>query len=358
MDEMKLSEFYSNEKLRSVSVDKLKFWLMPFVYFTLLGFPTRFGGYVSILSNFAAPAFFILCGFLNLVPDSDTRLKKVKKALKRSLIIFLVMLLSYIAINLAYLAFTDSLNSSLASEIFRKRIAFNFLALNIWVPLPMGSSIWFIHSLFYAYVFFFIAERFKLSKLYIPLFVLLCVVMLATGEFAAFLKFPHFGYNYIPSGAITRAIPYMILGMIIRKHIDKIGKINRYWFAALFFAGLALSFAEMTVLYRLGMLIYKGHNIGMGVMAVSVCCYALVNPVVLKRNFYANHGRKYAIRLYAFCQPVSLMIFIVGPFLYPPFIIYFHQFSSLVTFAVSFLIALIIGVIKYTIFSKKKARKF
>ena len=353
MEEMKLSEFYSDKKAVSVSVNKLKFWLMPFVFFALLGFPTRYGGYVMFFSNFAAPAFFILCGFLNLTPDSETRLLKIKKAMKSSLIFFGIMFVSFVAINVIYLAYCDALDYSIFQEIFRKRTAFNFLVLNMWIPLPMGGSIWFIQSLFYAYVFFYLAEKLKLSKLYIPLLIILLVFTLATGEFAAFLKFPHFGYNYIPAGAVTRAIPYMIIGMILRKHIDKIGRIKRLWFTLFFFLGLAFAFSEVKVLSGLGKFISCGHTIGIGVMAISICCFALVYPVVSSRDFYTNHGRKYAKRLYALCQPMALMLYIVGPFIYPPFILYFYQYSSLVALVVSFLISLTIGIIKHTILVKE-----
>ena len=354
MEEIKLSEFYGDEKKRSLTIDKLKFWLMPFVFFTLLGFPTRFGSYVSTLSNFAAPAFFILCGFLNLAPDKDVRLKRIKKALKRSFMIFIIMFLSYIAINLAYLAFCDALNSSLAAEIIRKKIAFNFLVLNIWMPIPMGSSIWFIQSLFYAYVFFLIAEKLNLSKFYIPVLVLLICVMLATGEFAALFKFPHFGYNYIPAGAVTRAIPYMLIGMLLRKHIDKIGKAPRFVYLILFVLGLALAFAEFEILSRLGLLVYQGHAIGFGIAAFSICCFALVNPSVSKLGFYANHARNHTIRLYILCQPVALMLYMIGPFLYPRFVLYYYQYSGIISFIISFIISLVFGTMKQLILVKEK----
>ena len=353
MEERTLSEFYSDKNTVSVSVNKLKFWLMPFVYFALLGFPTRYGSYVTFFSNFAAPAFFILCGFFNLTPDKETRMIKIKKAMKRSFIFFGILFLSFVTLNIIYLAYYDLLNISVFSEIFRKRTIFNFFVLNMWIPLPMGGSIWFIHSLFYAYVFFFIAEKINLSKFYIPILIILFVTTLATGEFAAFLKFPHFEYNYIPAGALTRAVPYMIIGMVIRRHIDVIGKIKRYLFAVFFFCGLAFAFAEVMILRYLGKFVSCAHTIGIGIMAISICCFALVYPVVSDRNFYSNHGRKYAKRLYAFCQPMALMLYIIGPFIYPPFILYFYQYSSLLALVISFLISLTIGIIKHTIIVKE-----
>ena len=348
MEELKLSDYY-NDGHRAYRANMLKFLLMPFVFFAILGFPTRYGGYVSTLSNFAAPSFFILCGFFNLPPQSDFRLYKIKKAVKRSGVFFAIMLLSYITINILYLAFCNSLYSGLFAEFFNKRVLFNFLVLNIWVPFPMGSAIWFIQSLFYAYVFFLLAEKLKLAKLYTPILIILLIFMLATGEFAAFLKFPHFGYNYIPAGALTRAIPYMIIGMIIRKHIDKISSVKRFLYAILFFVGLIMAVAEFQILHYFGKLVYQGHAIGFGVMAFSVCCFALVKPVALKENFFVSHGRNYSRRLYAFCQPVALAVYIIGPLLYPPFILFFYQYSSIISFIICFTFALTIGMIKHTV---------
>ncbi|MBR6902702.1 MAG: hypothetical protein IKN39_02290, partial [Clostridia bacterium] len=190
------------------------------------------------------------------------------------------------------------------------------------------------------------------------LLILLLGVMLATGEFAALLKFPHFGYNYIPGGAVTRAIPYMLIGMLMRKNIDKIGKTPRFVYLILFIIGLGLAFAELEILSRMRLLVYTGHAIGLGIAAVSICCFALVKPVVSELNFYTNHSRNYARRLYILCQPIALFIYLIGPFMYPPFILYYRQYVSIISFIICFIISLVIGTVKHTILvNENKKRK-
>ncbi len=355
MTELKLSEYYnSGHHIRSVTV--LKFLLMPFVFIALLGFPTKYGMYVSTFSNFAAPAFFILCGFFTLVGDIEKRGKKLKRALKRSAILFGIMLSVFVAINIIYLAYFNSLQSVLNADFFRKRNIFNFLVLNVWLPFPMGNSIWFIQSLTYAYIFFIVAQKLKLNKLYLPILILLIAFMIATGELAAFLGFPYHGYPYIPGGAVTRAIPYMLIGMYLRKNLDKLAKIPRYIYLVIFVFGLAAAIGETMLLSRIGKLVYLGHTVGFGIMAVSVCCFATVKPEI-KRNYLTNHGRNYSRRMYVLCQPVSLLLWVVAALINPAYVFYIKQYGSIISFLVCFSIAFIIGLVKYVIAVQKTKKE-
>lgn len=356
MNEQKLSEFYSDEsKNYHSSTDILRFLLIPFVFFVLLGFPGKYGGYISIYSNFVAQAFFILYGFFTLVPDKDKRDKKLKKAFKRSFKFFAIMILSYLALNILYLAYFNALPSLLNPEFLRKRTFFNFLVLNIW-PLPVGNSIWFIQSLVYAYAFFLIAEKIKLNKLYIPILIILIIFTLLTGELAAFFGFPHFGYSYIPAGAFTRAIPYMLIGMFIRSKVDILSKIPRFTYWILFIVGLLAAIAEIEVLSRIGKLTYTGHTVGFGIMAISLCCFAISRPVI-KKNFLSYHGRSYSKRMYAFCQPAFFVCWIFTALINPALVGIVRAYGSIISFALSFLITFIIGIVRYAIVVEKNKKE-
>ena len=347
MNSTELTEFYAKDKYTR-SADLLKFFLMPFVFIVLLGFPGKYGSYVAFYSNFATPAFFILCGFFTLVPDTDKRLRKMKRALKRAVVLLVAMFVTYILLNLIYLAYSHSLSVITSNEIMRKRTLFNFLVLNIWFPLPMGSSIWFIQSLSYAYVFFILAEKFKLSRFYVPLLILLTAIMLVTGEFSAVFKFSFLGYDYIPGGAVTRAIPYMLIGMLMRKHVDKFLKFKTFHFIILFFVGLAMSVVEFEILRRTGMLVYAAHMIGFGIMAISVCCIALKKPTK-KSNMLTKHARHYAKRMYAFCQPCSIIVWMVCNIIRPDMLYIVTRYSSIICFAVCFALSVLISLMKHAI---------
>ena len=66
-----LSAFYDQNK-SATRVNFIKFWLMPFVFFNLLGFPVYdvVGNYITTFSSFAALSFYIFYGFFRLVPNA------------------------------------------------------------------------------------------------------------------------------------------------------------------------------------------------------------------------------------------------------------------------------------------------
>ena len=323
----------------------LKFLLMPFVMFVLFGFPTSFGSYIQVFSNFAAPAFYILCGFFVLCPDEKKRTAKIKRALKKSFKFFVWLFISYTIISVAYLFF---IKANWIPIILGKRVHFNFLFLNIWPEVfPVGSSIWFIQSLFYAYIFFYVADKIKLLRFYVPLLIVFYLIMLFTGEFSALAGFPYFGYPFIPGGAVTRAIPYMLTGMLIRKNADRLLTLRRPLYILFFIAGLALALLELFLLSYFHILIYYGHLIGFGIMALSLCCLALSAPKI-KENFITAHGRNYARRIYALCQPVSILVNLsLGFTIVPEYFRYVIEYKSIIVFFVCLGISYLVGLVKY-----------
>ena len=347
-----LSTFY-NENGQSGMVDLIKFLLMPFVFFSLLGAPIPgiVGNYVNAISGFASLAFFTLCGFFVLIPEDERRLRKITRALWRSLVGFLLIFVCYVAINLFYLQYNNGLSQLIGPEVLRLRTPFNFLVLNVW-PLPVGSSIWFIQSLLHAYLFFFIVEKIKLSKtwFYLTVLVLLLAFMLYSGEFSGLANFSLLGYSYIPGGAITKAIPFMIIGMFLRRGVDRLAKIPRFVYLISFFAGIACSVAELYLLSKAGKLIYTGNMIGYAIMAISIVCFAVTSPELDEDSFFGNHGRSYARRMYAFCQPCAFFLWFLFVLLDRLAIwLRISQYQSLICFAICFGLAVLIGWIRYKI---------
>ena len=113
------------------------------------------------------------------------RRKKLKRAVQRSFVTFQIMFVVYIAINAVIFAAN---NADWASEALNTRALFNFLVLNVW-PFPIGSNIWFIQALLYAYVFLLLADRlfpqhFELTEKFAGIIVyliclLICVLITA-----------------------------------------------------------------------------------------------------------------------------------------------------------------------------------
>lgn len=328
---------------------------MPFVFFALLGFPSAVGGYVSAVSGFAAAAFFIFCGFFTLAPDRKVRMEKIGRALKRSWILFAILFVFYFALSVAYLAYMGTLNQLFSAEFLRLRVLFNFLVLNVW-PLPVGSGIWFIQSLAYAYLFFLLAEKLKLSKFYLPLLVLLLAFMFLCGEFALVVGFPYFGYPYLPGGAITKAIPFMLIGMFLRRGIDRLARIPRFVYVITFFFGAALTVGEYLLLARLGLFVYAGNAIGHAVMAISLCCVALTKPDTVE-HLFGEHGESYACRMYVFCQPIDLLLWFFFRALFPEYLTQVTNYRAFIGLVLCFALAFLIGWIKFEICHARQMRE-
>ena len=322
----------------------LKFLMMPFVFFVLVGFPTPIGNTVATFSNFVPMVFFILYGFFNLVPDQTKRYEKLKRGFRRAAKLFAIMFVCYLALNLIFLASTQQLTGEYVASLLHGHTLFNFLVLNVW-PLPVGNGIWFVQSVTYAYLFFLFIEKLKLDKFYLPIMVVLILFMLASGEFSALCGFPYFGYLAIPAGAVTRAIPYMLIGMVLRKHVDLLSKLPRYLYLVFFAVGLAAAVGEFMLLSHWQKLFYTGHAIGFGVMALSLCCFVLAKPMK-KRNYFTAHGESYSRRMYAFCQPVAFVLWMLTATLAPYMLGIVIEFNGLLSLVICFMIAFLISSLK------------
>ena len=353
---LRLSTFYNRNKFAG-RVDRMKFILMPFVFFAVLGFPMDnvIGEYVSAICNFAALSFFIFCGFFTLVPDKKERKQKLGRAVKRSFIFFGIVFVAYLLINVIYLAANGNIGYLVSPELLRSGVLFNFIVLNVW-PFPIGSAIWFIESLAFSYLFFFLAEKLNLSKLYLPLAIVLFIFSLLSGELARLIDFSFFGRTYIPGGMLTKALPFMLVGMFLRKTIDKIGEIHKAVFFVAIFFGIGFSVLERLFLGKYGLLVYTGNAVGYAIIAIAVCCLSLRYPEI-DGVFLDDEGADFSRNMYALCQPVSLAVWAITGAVAPDMLSTVSMFGSVICFILCFGLAFIIGSVKFRIRESKGALK-
>lgn len=353
MTEQNLSAYYNLSKNNHrAAADMLMLLLMPLVFILLLRFPGKYGNYVTTFCYFVPQVFYILLGFFTLVPSRTARRRKIKASLFRAVIVFAIVVILNAIFSVLFISFTTEIGNIFDGESAVRRAIINFLVFNVW-PLPVGQGVWFIHSLVYAYLFFMLIEKLRLSRFYVPILIVLSLIALAVGEFAAFFGFPHLGYNYIPGGALTRAIPYMIIGMLIRKYVDLLPKIPRYLYLLTFFAGMFFAAIEIGLLKYVGKLVYYGHTIGFGIMAISLCCFTLSKPLK-KANYLSAHGRNYSRRMYILCQPVSLICCMITLMYIPQYYEIIENYKSVISFALSLAFVLIVSLIKYLVIKNRK----
>jgi len=338
-----MNEQMEEMTLYGFGADRLKLLLMPAVCVLSFGLPGTIGSAVRDLCRAAPLAFYILCGFFVLDEDDDERHGKLLRAIRSTGIFFLVLTLFYLGLNA--LVFTLQ-GGDWLGDVPTKRVLFNFVVLCVW-PFQTGECLWFIQSLFYAWVLLWLLDwKGHLPFLMLPLFILTTVLMLLSGEFAGLIKLNLLGYSYIPANAVTRALPYLLLGALLRRHSDRLFLINPLLWGALLILGIVLALAEIMLLSYTGKLVYVGHMIGYGLIAFSLCCIALAHPEE-ELGAVFRHARCLSRFIYAFHQPVGfflpLLLTLFGE--RPASLVL--NFGGVAVFAFTLLPALLAGACEY-----------
>lgn len=321
------------------SADALKFWLMPFVCIACFGFPTRYGTIVATLSGFAPLCFYILCGFFALT-GGEREQRRLKRGMRQSAIMFLIMFLVCFASNILYYLLTGMEVGTLFSALSGKRVLFNFFALCAW-PFPMGESIWFIQSLLYAYVLLYGMHLLKLRRLR-PVVLAACAVLtVLSGELAGVIGFRFLGYGYLPPNALTCALPYMLLGGLLREKEDALRKKKAWVYLLMVPLGLALAYGEFALLGRLGMLVTTSHAIGLGLAAFGLCAWVMLY-VDMEPNFCCFVGRRFSKIIYLSSQPVAFLLIVPMSAFFPTGALLVQVLGGLIVYPVCLGLALVL----------------
>jgi len=277
----------------------LRFVLFAFACFYSFGFPDP-SGTVETLSRFAIPAFFTLSGYFVLCDDEQRRSRKIVRKIKRTALWFVCILIGYIIVNVVFCLIFD------VSVVFSKRVIFEFIVLDQW-PLPIGINMWFIQAELYAYIVIFILDKLKLLRFYKIILAVSLLFMLLTGELAGVIHFNFLGYDFINSNWLTRALPYILLGMLMRKNTEFFLKFKSWGYLVMFILGIGLSLCEIYLLNRFGALVYIGHMIGYGVMAFAACGWAIKFPW-LPSSQITKFGTAYISLMYALSEPAYYVL--------------------------------------------------
>ena len=330
-------EQYYEKGNRCIGAGHLRFILMLFICFWNYGFPEP-TGFLSAISGFAIPAFFILSGYFVLVDDKEKRQEKMKRKIKRSALCFGAMFVLDVIVNIVVCYFSN------ISVTLSLRSIFNFIVMNMW-PLPIGSNIWFMQALLYAYLILYAADRLNLLKYYKIVMLLTFLIMLLTGEFAGILHFDVLGYQFIPGNWLTRAIPYLLLGKLLREKSASLFNISALIYVVLLIAGAVLSIVELFFLGRMEWLVYQGHMLGYGVMAFAACSLAFTNPEAYSTLFSFFDSTLSGIIYFVIDPLFYLLAMVTGRFI-PGIVV---NFGGLIALAVSILLAILL---KNTILAK------
>lgn len=278
------------------SIDTCRFVLILCVCLNLFGVPTAVGGTVQIFLNFAPCAFFIFSGYL-VLRDTETQRERIIRSIRRSGVTFAALFVSYLALNL-----TLEREYTLM-KLSSRRFWFDFVVFNNW-NLPIGRPIWFVQAMFYAYIILYFLHRWNLLRYDWIIAAIFLIVALLTGELSGLIHFQFLGETFIPGNFFTRALPYLLIGHLMRRKepfLIVVGY-HAWWITAV---GIGMMIGECILLRRLGVFTYYGHLLGMGVIAVVVCSWVITCIDDIDQPFAVLSFRRNAtLMTYYLCSPV------------------------------------------------------
>ena len=305
--------------------------LMLFICFWAFGSPEPTGILRSI-SGFAIPAFYVLSGYYVLDTKREVRMEKVLRKIKRSALCFAFVFIFYVALNIPVMILSH------ITVISLKRLIFEFVVMNLW-PLPIGDNIWFIQAMLYAYIIIYFLDKLKLMRYYRIIMVVLFIIMIITGELSGVIHFSNaLGYPYIPGNWLTRALPYILLGKVLRDKKESLKKVQFWKYLLAFIIGAGLVVLEFLLLSWSDNLRYPGHMIGFGVMAFAVCGLAISIPIGIA-NRVIHFDSAISGLIYILMNPIYYVLVIFLFANYPAFI---GMLGGIASFLISTLIALLI----------------
>ena len=153
-------------------------------------------------------------------------------------------------------------------------------------------------------------------------------------------------YAFIPANAVTRALPYLLLGALLRRHSERLFLVNPLLWGGLLVLGVVLAITEILLLSFTGKLVYIGHTIGYGFVAFALSCIALVHPEE-ELGIVFCHARCLSRFIYAFHQPVGFFLPLMLSLLGERFAAVFLSFGGIAVFIFTLLPALLVGAIEY-----------
>ncbi len=338
------------EEYYRASIDRLRIILMAFMSIDLFGFPTKFGRYVQIISCFAPIAFFILSGYLVLRPDKN-RSARIVRTIKRTAVTFGVLAVVYFGLSFLYYR---QQGIDVMPLLENKRLWFEFLVMNVW-PFKIGSAIWYVQSLLYAYIILYFLDKWNLLRFDLPIALLLILLTVFTGELCGVFPWSIAGYSYIPGNFLTRALPYVLLGGYYHRNVEQYSDSHWARYVCGGVIGVVLAVFEILLLGSQGVPGYYGHLIGMPLIAVSLCKPAFLSSsdqVGVERFFY--DPRRNINWIYYLCQPVGVFITLTMSEMGNHILEDLGGLVGIFTFAVCFCIALLISAIDKQRNKKKK----
>ena len=187
---------------------------------------TSFYGIIGIMFNtlarFAVPLFFLISGFYSYQISCE----KIKKRIRNIATLLILSIISYVAFKVLVLVLNGNYDElySYFSNYFNVFVLVKLLVFNM--PISY-EHLWYLFAIFYVYVFFYFATKFRMGEktIYISSFLLLLLHILFGEVFSAFgIVLPVF----IVRNFALMGIPFFALGLFVKKNIHLFNDIPNY----------------------------------------------------------------------------------------------------------------------------------
>ena len=282
------------------AVKKMRLFLIILGILYTYGIHPALGDLSGVILGFAIPALYMISGCL-VLRDSPNIEKRILRTIGRTAICFAILFAVYFALSL--IVSWETTVATVCSRAFW----INFLIFNVWT-LPVGSTIWFVQALLYAYIIIYVIYKLKLLRFDIIIAALCLAVTLLTGELASVVGFYFRGRTYIGGNFFTRALPYILIGCFIYRKRDFFGTLKMKYYVLTAGAGAALIAAEYIVLEATGYKYYVGHLLGMGLVAAAVCMFCLfVEGMEFESELFRELSRFEISIPYYICSPLNVL---------------------------------------------------
>ena len=327
------------------AIEKMRLILMGLAILYTFGSYSPIAEINGAVLGFVFPALFIISGYL-VIWEGPATDKRILKAIGKTAICFVVLTGVFILLSL----WADKAKTL---ELLTSRwFWMDFLVLNK-CALPIGSTIWYVQSLLYAYIIVYVIYKLKLIRLDLLIAILCLAFAVVSGELAKVVNFCFKGHDYLGGNFLTRALPYILIGSFLHRKRKYFGSKPVSLHFVIGFLGFLAAAAEYVALRMTGKNYYVGHLFGMAFVAMAVCafCFYVDGMELFNENFL--YLTRFELMLpYIISSPVNYLLVRFFEKQTAPSILMASRFKGIIILVITFALLFIYAAIRAAIGKK------
>lgn len=222
-------------KQRLYRMDHFKLLASYFVVCIHSLFPGDYGTAVKAIARFAVPFFFLCSGFFLYGNTPESIIKKALHILK----LLLVTTAVYLGVGVALFVLQRDFGglSDYLSSLIRPRAFVQFILVN---ECAVAGHLWYLAAMVYVYIIYYFIEKFKVPDLITAISaVVLLVLHLVIWHIL--LTYQITESTFFVRNFLFIGFPFVTIGRMMKKHLDKLPRLNVVTVLVLLLVGSACS---------------------------------------------------------------------------------------------------------------------